>query len=144
MTTGYSSIYELFLSSVRDYQIDRLFDTSAESAEAYMKPLLIRGLVNFTNCKKNLEDRDDATQLFNLTLTTHEKVILSNLMRIEWLEREVNDVLQMRLHLQDGDFKTYAEQNNLRGKLDLLNNTREVVDKQMNQYGYGNLDWSTL
>lgn len=144
MSTSYSSIYELFLAAVRDYQIDRLFNISTESAEAYMKSFLIRGLVHFKNCKQNLEDRNDTTQVFNVTLNTNERVILSNLMLVEWLTKEVNDVLQMRLHLQDGDFKTYSEQSNLRGKIDLLNNTREVVEKQMNQYGYSNLDWSTL
>ena len=144
MGTSYTSIYELFLASIRDYNIDRLFAISLESAEAYMKPFLIRGLVNFTNCKQNLENRDDADQEFDATLTTIEKVILSNLMTVEWLTKEVNDVLQMRLHLQDSDFRTYSEQSNLKGKREHLDITREVIDKQMVQYGYGNLDWSKL
>ncbi len=142
--TNYSSIYELFLASIRDYQIDKLFDDSVESAEAYMKPFLIKALVNFRNCKKDLENRDDTAQVFYVTLSTFEQVILSNLMIVEWLTKEVNDVLQMKLHLQDSDFRTYAEHNNLRGKRDNLETTREVADKQMNNYGYDNVDWSKL
>ena len=142
--TSYTSIYELFLASIRDYQIDRLFTHSIESAEAYMKPFLIRGLVSFKNCRQNLEDRNDESQFFNVILSTEEKVILSNLMVVEWLTKEVNDVLQMRLHLQDSDFKTYSEAQNLAGKVSHLNTTREVINKQMTQYGYGNIDWSKL
>jgi len=142
--TSYSSIYELFLASIRDYQIDKLFEDSVESAEAYMKPFLIKAIANFTHCTKDLEDRDDEEQVFNSALTTIEKVILSNLMIVEWLTKEVNDVLQMRLHLQDSDFRTYAEANNLKAKRDNLESTREVVDRQMKTYGYDNLDWTTL
>ena len=142
--TSYSSIYELFLASIRDYQIDKLFEDSVESAEAYMKPFLIKAVANFTHCVKDLEDRDDEEQVFNSALTTIEKVVLSNLMIVEWLTKEVNDVLQMRLHLQDSDFRTYAEANNLKAKRDNLEATREVVDKQMKTYGYDNLDWTTL
>lgn len=146
MGTNYSEVYEMFLSSIKDYKIDRLFRKieGTELAEAYMKPFLIKGLINFKKCKKDLEDRDDTTQVFNETLSTEEKVILSNLMLIEWLTKEVNDILQMKLHLQDSDFKTFSSAQNLREKSVHLNNTREVVDKQITQYGYNNLDWTVL
>lgn len=147
MSVNYSEIYSLFLSSIKDYKIDRLFkdnDDEGKQAEVYMKPFLIKGLVNFNNCKKNLENRDDTDQVFNDDLSTAEKVILSNLMLIEWLTKEVNDILQMKLHLQDSDFKTFSSAQNLREKSVHLNNTREVVDKQITQYGYNNLDWSNL
>lgn len=143
-TTNYSEIFELFLAGIKDYQIDQLYKVSSTSAEAYMKPFLIKGLINFNKCKQDLENRNDSTKLFNTTLTTEEKVILSNLMIIEWLTKEVNDILQMKLHLQDSDFKTYSEAQNLKEKRELLNNTREVIDKQITQYGYNNLDWTTL
>jgi hypothetical protein len=142
--TPYSEIYELFLAGVRDYKLDKLYQTSPDNLESYLKPFLIRGLINFTNCKKNLENRDDEFDMFNETLSTSEKVILSNLIMIEWLTKEVNDILQMNLHLQDTDFKTFAEANNLKEKRNHLNETIELVDKQMTKYGYININWNTL
>jgi hypothetical protein len=142
--TTYSSIYELFLASIRDYEIDKLFSMSPEYAEAYMKPFLIKAIASFNNCRKDLDARDDEEQMFHEDLNTQEKVILSNLMIVEWLTKEVNDLLQMRLHLQDTDFRTYAEVNNLKGKRENLEAAREVADKQMKQYGYAHLDWSQL
>ena len=145
MATSYSDIYGLFLAGIKDFTIDRLFQASLrEDAEEYMKPFLIRGLINFTNCKKDLEDRDDDEQVFNFDLTTLEKVILSNLMIVEWLTQEVNDILQMRLNLQDSDFKTYSEAQNLKEKENHLNSTREVVNRQMTKYSYRTIDWNDL
>ena len=144
LSTSYSEIYNLFLSSIKDYKIDRLFESSIPDAEEYMKPFLIKGLINFDKCKKDLEDRDDERQVFNLVLSTEERVILSNLMVVEWLTREVNDILQMKLHLQDRDFQVFSSAQNLKEKVNHLNNTREIVDKQITKYGYSNIDWTTL
>ncbi len=143
-TTNYSTIYELFLAGIQDYKIDYLFRDSVEDAEEYMKTFLIRGLINFDNCKKDLEDRDDELQKFFIQLNTRERVILSNLMIVEWLTKEVNDILQMKLHLQDHDFKTFSEAHNLREKQTYLSTFEERVDKQMNKYGYSNIDWDNL
>src|SRR5210317_1991103 len=101
MATPYSDIFELFLSSMKDYVIDKLFSqdiqNSTNNAELYMKPYLIRAIPRFDRCLKDLEDRNDSTMTFNVTLNTDEKVILSNLMRFEWLTREVSDIRQMHL-----------------------------------------------
>jgi hypothetical protein len=144
MGTPYSDIFELFLASVRDYKLDDLMEDSQSSLETYLKPLLIKAIPNFYDCTQNLEDRNDSTLTFNIDLTTSEKVILSNLLLIEWLTKEVNDVLQMSLHLNDRDFKTYSESKNLYAKRQHLTMTKEEVEKQITAYGYKNVDWSTL
>lgn len=105
---------------------------------------MIKAITNFRKCKTDLEDRDDENRIFNQTLSTDEKVILSNLMMVEWLTKEVNDILQMRLYLQDTDFKTYSQANNLREKRELLTTMKEMVDKQIVQYSYNNFNWSKL
>lgn len=142
MATPYSEIFSLFLDSINDYKIDRLYLSAVEnSADVYMTPFLIKAIPNFDNCQQDLEDRDDTTRTFNITLTTNEKVILSNLMVVEWLTKEVNDIRQMSLHLVDKGFTTYAEANNLREKKELLNSTRETVEKQMIRYGNKYIDF---
>jgi len=144
MATPYSEIFNLFLAGIQDYKIDKLYQMSVEDAETYMTSFLVRALVNFKNCQKNLEDRDDTNKQFNETLSTEEKVILANLMIVEWLTKEVNDIMQMRLHLHDADFRTYSEAENLREKRQQLIVMRELVEKQMVKYGYKNFDWSKL
>lgn len=144
MATPYSEVFDLFLASIQDYRINRLYEKSVEDMENYLMPFLIKAITNFRKCKTDLEDRDDENRIFNQTLSTDEKVILSNLMMVEWLTKEVNDILQMRLYLQDTDFKTYSQANNLREKRELLTTMKEMVDKQIVQYSYNNFDWSKL
>ncbi len=144
MSTPYNEIYELFLASIRDFRIDKKFIESVEDAEDYMKPFLIKGLVNFGKCQKDLEDRDDDKQKFNQTLSTSEKAILANLMVAEWLFHDINDILNLKLHLQDTDFRIYSSAQNLREKSNYLNNIRETVNKQITEYGYNTIDWKTL
>ena len=144
MSTPYSDVFNLFLTSIQDYRINKLYSQSVEDMENYLIPFLIKAITNFRKCKTDLEDRDDENRIFNQTLSTDEKVILSNLMMVEWLTKEVNDILQMRLYLQDTDFKTYSQANNLREKRELLTTMKEMVDKQIVQYSYNNFDWSKL
>lgn len=144
MATPYSEVFDLFLASIQDYKINRLYEKSVEDMENYLMPFLIKAITNFRKCKTDLEDRDDENRIFNQTLSTDEKVILSNLMIVEWLTKEVNDILGMKLFLQDTDFKTYSQSQNLKEKRELLTTMKEMVDKQIVQYSYNNFDWSKL
>ena len=144
MSTPYSDIFNLFLASIQDYRINKLYNQSVEQMENYLMPFLIKAITNFRKCKTDLEDRDDTNKVFNQTLSTDEKVILSNLMIVEWLTKDVNDILSLRNFLQDTDFKTYSQANNLKEKRELLTTMKEMVDKQIVQYSYNNFDWSKL
>ena len=96
MSTLILEIYELFQTGLKDPTLDRRLQKSIEDYENYLKPF------NYCNsefdfCKQDLEDRDDDECNFN-TLGTKEKVILSKLMKIAWLEKEIHDINQMKLH----------------------------------------------
>jgi len=60
---------------------------------------------------------------------------------IGYLSSETHDILQMNLHLQDGDFKTYAEKNNLDGKINALYMLKEEVGYDLKKTGYNNFFW---
>ena len=139
MTTLYSDIYNLFSSGfIKDPMLDKLYNQSVTDYEDYLQTFLITAISEFDLCKQDLEDRDDTTKQFNPTLSTKEKVILSKLTRIAWLQKEINDVNQMKLHLQDGDFKTFSEANNLKEKVNLLVVETELVDKAIGKYDLKN------
>jgi len=144
MSTPYSDVFNLFLASIQDYRINKLYTQSVAQMENYLTPFLIKAITNFRKCKTDLEDRDDINKVFNQTLSTDEKVILSNLMIVEWLTKEVNDILGMKLFLQDTDFKTYSQSQNLKEKRELLTTMKDIVDKQITQYSYNNFDWTKL
>ena len=47
----------------------------------------------------------------------------------------------MKLHLQDGDFKTHAEKNNLEGKQNALFNLKEEIIYDVTRLGYKGFKW---
>ena len=62
-------------------------------------------------------------------------------MLIGYLSKETYNIMQMQLHLQDGDFKTYAEKNNLDGKLNALYMLKEEVGYDVKKSDYKGYEW---
>lgn len=142
MATSYDEIYDLFLVSVRDYNLDNLFAATPTAFNNYLEGFLIKAIPNFYNCSKDLEDRNDSTQTFNITLTTQEKVILSNIMVYEWIAKEIQDINQMNLALNDTDFKRYSEAQNLTAKSKHQSIIRETYTQQMTAYEIKEIPWT--
>lgn len=142
MSTQFSDIYDLFLVNVRDYKIDSLYNAATPTNfNNYLYGFLINAIPEFYNCTKDLEDRDDDAQTFTETLTLEEKKILSNWMVYYWFLREVQNVTQFNLHLNDTDFKRYAEANNLKNKQEYANSLREIFSQKTVDYGIKNTPW---
>ena len=81
---------------------------------------------------------------FNTNLSDGEQIIFCKYILIGYLTKDKNDILQMRLHLQDGDFKTYAESNNLTAKTNSLEILKEEVGWNVKKTGYKNINiWET-
>ncbi len=144
MGTPFSDVFDMFLTNVKDYKIDELYEISSTPGSHffnYLEGFLFRALPNFTNCIKNLDDIDDVTKSFNEELTSLEKNILSDLMAYEWFLREVNDVTQFNLTLTDTDFKHFSEAQNLREKQEKADRMREMYEQKMTVYGLKNIPW---
>jgi len=145
MGTAFSEIYDLFLTNKKDYKIDELYtlgSTPTSNFTNYLKGFLIKGIPNFTNCIQDLDDRDDSTETFNITLSSLEKGIIVDLMDYEWFLREVNDVTQFNLTLSDTDFKHYSEAQNLKEKQEKADRMREQYEQKMTVYGLKNIPWA--
>jgi len=142
MTTPYSDIFDLFTMLTKDYRLDALYSTSLEDFEAYLTGWLVFAVRDFSDiCDQSLV-RNDTTNLFTETLTDTNKVLLAELMVKYWLDQSVQDILQMNLHLQDRDFKTFAESQNLREKSAHLDKIKETLSQKMLSYAYAGNDWT--
>jgi len=141
MATTYDEIYDLCLVSLRDYKLDELYDTSVVNFKLYLEGFLLRAIPKFTNCVQDLTDRNDTTQTFNITLSDKEKDILASLTGIEWFKKEIQDVTQFNLHLNDTDFKHYAEGQYLKEKSEFYDREREKINQEMVDYSLKHTDW---
>ena len=142
MATTYDEIIDLAWVEVVDYELDELFSASEPDFKTYSDGFLIKAIPKFTNSAQDLTDRNDTTRTFNITLSDKEQQILSDLMVNRWFNRHIQDVTQFDLHLNDTDFKHFAEANNLTAKQNKFCMNREVVNQDMTDYGLKNIDWN--
>jgi hypothetical protein len=140
--TSFDEIYDLSLVSFRDYKLDKLYGISEEDFKNVLQGYLFKAIPKFIGCKKNLEDFNKTTKTFNSELSLTEQVILSDFLVIEWMTPQILDITQMELHLNDTDFKHYAEQQNLKGKIEVQNILIERNDVQTTRYGLNNIPWT--
>lgn len=139
--TPFINIYERFSTKIQDYMLDELFRESIDTYEDYIFSFLKSSIAKFTHCRKNLSDRNEDSKCFNIILSELEEEILAEMMKVEWMDKEVNNVLEMRLALNNSDFKRYAESNNLKAKMDLRDNIQERVNNLIVQYSYSSYEW---
>lgn len=142
--TPYQNIYARFALKVQDYTLDELFAKSLEDYESYLRGWLKSAITKFSKCLQDLTDRNDEEQVFNIELTELEEEILATLMEVEWSEKEVKNIMEIRLALSDSDYRRYAEANNLRAKLALQNQLIERADRLIVEYTYANYDFSNM
>lgn len=143
MGSKYSEIFDLFMVQVKDWRLQSLYESSTLDFEVYLSGFLMLSIPQFEEvCNQSLA-HDEETKEFVETISLDNKVILSKLMVEKWLEKEVQDVNQMNLHLQDRDFKVYSESQNLKEKSLHLDKTKEYNSQAMTVYSYSkSTDWS--
>jgi hypothetical protein len=138
--TTFSEVFDKFMVLVDDYRLVTLFQTSQTDFETYLQGWLDNAILEFYNCDQSLSY---SSTTFGATLTTKNQLILARIMVKYWLMKEVQDVTEMRLHIQDGDFKTYSEAQNLQAKSAHLDKVKEDVSQLLVDYSLNTNDWSS-
>lgn len=141
MATALSEIYDLFLMQITDYRLEALWELSEDDLETYLEGFLVLAINDFPECVESLKF-DSSTGTFEETLSRDSIVVLSALMRKQWLLKSINDITQMNLHVTDRDFKTASEAMNLREKSIHFDKTKEECSQLLIDYAYRHNDWA--
>jgi len=142
MGTEATDIFDLFLLQEKDYRLTSLYQSSGSSFfNTYLEGFLLFAIQKFTpSCTQDLT-YDKTTQTFSQILTQEHQLILAQIMSLYWLRQEVHDVSQMRLSIQDKEFKHFSEAQNMQAKKDLLIIKEEEISRLLSEYGYRNISW---
>lgn len=109
MATPYEKLYENLLPKFRSYEIPLM---SAEQVKDYLHDFLIPAISKFHVCRKDLTDRNDILQRFNVDLSDIEIEILSNYLLIEYIDSEyIRTPSLLKTHLPSSDFKAFSSAN---------------------------------
>lgn len=141
MGTAFEEVYDFFMTLVGDYRLISLFNSSQTDFNTYLSAWLIQAIPQFSNCDQSLAYSNSA---FTATLTQKNINILTLLMKKLWLEKEIDNILQMNNLVQDRDFKTFSQGQNMKAKQDRYNMMKEEVSQQLVEYGLNNsVDWAS-
>lgn len=109
MATSYEKLYENLLPKFRSYEIPLM---STEEVKDYLHDFLIPAISRFHVCRKDLNDRDDILQRFNIDLSDIEVEILSNYLLIEYIDSEyIRTPTLLKVQLPSNDFKVFSPAN---------------------------------
>ena len=109
MATPYEKLYENLLPKFRSYEIPLM---STEEVKDYLHDFLISAISRFHVCRKNLNNRDDILQRFNIDLSDIEIEILSNYLLIEYIDSEyISTPSLLKVQLPSSDFKAFSPAN---------------------------------
>lgn len=109
MYTTYEKIYDNLLPKFRSYEIPLM---TTEEVKDYLFDFLMTAIPKFHVCRKNLQDRDDILQRFNVELSDIEIEILSNYLLIELFDSEYIRVPSLlKISLPSSDFKAFSKAN---------------------------------
>lgn len=109
MYTSYEKLYDNLLPKFRSYEIPLM---TTEEVKDYLHDFIIPATSRFHVCRKNLNDRDDVLQRFNVELSDIEIEILSNYLLIEYIDSEyIRTPSLLKVQLPSSDFKVFSPAN---------------------------------
>ena len=109
MATSYEKLYENLLPKFRSYKIPLM---STEEVKDFLHDFIIPAISRFHVCRKDLKDRDDILQSFNIDLSDIEIEILSNYLLIEYMDSEyIRTPSLLKVQLPSSDFKVFSPAN---------------------------------
>jgi hypothetical protein len=139
--TSFSEIYDQFMMLVEDYRLVSLYESSSADFEAYLEGWLLPATEEFSICDQIL-DYSLTTSSFDEILTRKNITILAQLMKKYWLEKEIDDVTQMNLRIQDHDFKNFSEAQNMQQKRERFILEKESISQLLADYSIKTMDWA--
>lgn len=109
MYTPYEKIYDNLLPKFRSYEIPLM---TVEEVKDFLHDYLIPAASRFHVCRKDLTDRNDILQRFNVELSDIEIEILSNYLLIEYIDSEyIRTPSLLKVQLPSSDFKVFSPAN---------------------------------
>lgn len=139
MATPFSTLFQRFLNKITDSELASLPTVNLESI---MTDYLQSSITRFRKCQQNLDDFNLDTQTFNISLTLDEIEILTNWMKYDWVDQQVNRIELLRQSLSNKDYAMYSQANHLDKmmllKWQIYNETNQMITDYT--YNFGKLD----
>jgi len=145
LATSVSDVFDLFMTRVNDYQLTAIYNTSASTLNMHLEPYLLDTIQEFDICDQSLDytlTSGSVEGYFTENLNNRNKYMLSRIMVKFWWAYQVRNLLQFSNLLQDSDFRTFSQAQNLQAKQQTYNTEREEVSQLLVDYGLKGIPWN--
>lgn len=135
MYTSYEQLYANLLPKFRSYDIPLM---STEQVKDYLHDFLIPAISRFHVCRKDLNDRDDILQRFNVELSDMEIEILSNYLLIEYIDSEyIRTPSLLKVQLPSTDWKVFSPANMIEKLMNMHKTYLSENETLLARYAWG-------
>jgi len=146
LATTLSDISDLFMTKISDYRLVAIYQTSGSMAlNEYVEPWLMESIIDFNICIPPLVYTPTSGSVegyFDSSLNFENKFILAEFMTLHWMQKAIQDILQINNNITDHDFKMFSQAQNLKAKQDYFNVKREQISQRLTDYEYKYNDWA--
>lgn len=151
MTTFRNIIDRAYISYMKDYRLDAFYKQDKDGFYEYLSTFLLNAIDEFqTDCLVDLsyEEKDKLDEeemreykdyVFNKELSSDEIRILCLLIAINWYQKEIDDVIVFKPHLQTKEFKGLANDQNITRRMDRLCELKENLSNNITSYQLGKI-----
>ena len=129
--TPYEKVFKAFLSKIQD---PLYAEIEVEVAEDDLISIMDSAILNFEYPKINLKDKNDELQQFNEDLGFDEIQLLSHIMVLEWMRRELRNVDALRQFMTTKDFNTFSQANHINSLIRAENMLSKTVSQLKIKY----------
>lgn len=134
MSTPYTAIYENMLPKFRSYEIPLM---TIEEVQEYLHDFIAPAIARFHICRKDLNDRDETLEQFNVDLSLTEIEIISNFALIEYIDSTyVRTATLLKVNLSSSDFNSYSPANMLDKLLAMHDAYRRENETLLSRYSW--------
>lgn len=140
MGTPFEDVYDRALITIVDYKLNSLAQSDYTSFLLYMQGILVKSIPDFDECFTSLDyDLSLIEPSFENYLSNKEINILADIMVYNWFSGKINDVTQFQGHLNNKEFKSHSEAQNLKEKSEYLDRLREKYKQSIIDYQVSNI-----
>jgi hypothetical protein len=141
--TTLEDVNDLFMLLNSDYRLMALYSSSVSNFNTYLEGWLLYAINEFSPYCNQVLSYSSGSGVFSIELTQENKLMLAQIMVKYWLQKTVQDILQMNVFVQDHDFRTHASSQNLKAKQDYYNMKREEVSQLLMDYSLKYNPWAS-
>lgn len=133
MSTSYTTIYDLFLAKISDFNLPELED---DELETYCNTILTSALTRVRTIEHDLSSRDKRG--FTEDLNDTEKEVIACQMVVEWADGQLNNTQLTHMFVGTKDESMASQANHLNALMSLANYNRARVSTLMRDYKWTN------